>query len=296
MKLEEYGVSKFTGRIILLVIGVIAAYSIFVVINQTRSSSTTHVDGRYIPAKTQAGSDICNEGVDVDLLCIEFLIYEGIDDDAKKLMSSGIEAIASRYTFTEPELTVNWAGFGSEGGLNNYVGVLAWHQYLSNRDDVISDLCQFIGVSKEYRDGCIDGVEGVVLNTSGWEKDLTGSYIMGDSSDNGHLILLNEYTFDIAKEFADIKANDPRITIGHEYFHLYQRVHTLNMLKASDNELPPEGPYWLTEGTAEYGAYKTASDEDWINWDYQVFEAVNNVKWATDMLSLIHISEPTRPY
>ena len=153
MKLEEYGVSKFTGRIILLVIGVIAAYSIFVVINQTRSSPITHVDGKYIPAKTQAGSDICNEGIDVDLLCIEFLIYEGIDDDAKKLMASGIEAIASRYAFTEPELTVNWAGFGSEGGLNNYVGVLAWHQYLSNRDDVISDLCQFIGVSKEYRDG-----------------------------------------------------------------------------------------------------------------------------------------------
>ena len=83
MKLEEYGVSKLTARIILLVIGLIAAYSIFVVINQTRSSSTTHIDGKYIPAKTQAGSDICNEGIDVDLLCIEFLIYEGIDDDAK---------------------------------------------------------------------------------------------------------------------------------------------------------------------------------------------------------------------
>ena len=75
--------NKFILVTFLSVIGLIAAVIIIVVISETRLSSPTHVDGRYIPAKTQAGSDICNEGIDVDLLCIEFLIYEGIDDDAK---------------------------------------------------------------------------------------------------------------------------------------------------------------------------------------------------------------------
>ena len=288
--------NKFILVTFLSVIGLIAAVIIIVVISETRLSSPTHVDGRYIPAKTQAGSNICNEGIDVDLLCIEFLIYEGIDDDAKKLMASGIEAIASRYTFTEPELTVDWAGFGSEGGLNNYLGVVVWHRSLSNKDDVINDLCQFIGVSKEYRDGCIDGVEGLVLSDHLENDNIAGSYFPVDDADNGHLIVLNETTFNanprsLAGVEIKLQSNDPRTTAAHEYFHFYQRVHTLNMLKASDNEFPTEGPYWLIEGAAEYGSYKTASDEGWFDWDYEVWLALEEVKVVMEMYPDISLTD-----
>lgn len=285
--------NKFGVRTFLSVIGLIAAVIIIVVISETCSSpSVTHVDGRYIPAKTQAGSNICNEGIDVELLCIEFLIYDGIDDDAKKLISSGIEAIASKYKFTEPELTVDWAGFGSEGGLNNYLGVLAWHRTLSNKDDVISDLCQFLSVSKEYRDGCVDGIEEAVLSDSRWEEGMLGQYLMSDANDNGHLIILNEATFDpsIGGYQVDLEVNDPRVTMAHEYFHLYQKVHTLNMLKASDNELPTEGPYWLSEGTAEYGAVLTASAEGWAGWDFETWRIVNTIKNVMDEYPDISLS------
>ena len=38
-------------------------------------SVSTHEKAELIPAKTMAGSEVCNDGIDVNILCVELLQY-----------------------------------------------------------------------------------------------------------------------------------------------------------------------------------------------------------------------------
>ena len=75
-------------------------------------SVSTHEQAELIPAKTMAGSEVCNDGIDVNIICVELLQYEGFRDSGIDSIIEGLEDGIRKYPLTEKELTVGWVGFG----------------------------------------------------------------------------------------------------------------------------------------------------------------------------------------
>ena len=121
-------------------------------------SVSTHEKAELIPAKTMAGSEVCNDGIDVNILCVELLQYEGFRDSGIDSIIEGLEDGIRKYPLTEKELTVGWAGFGSEGGLINYLGVVLYNPKESVIEDIAEDRCKYTAVAHEYRALCIDSL------------------------------------------------------------------------------------------------------------------------------------------
>ena len=237
-------------------------------------SVSTHEQAELIPAKTMAGSEVCNDGIDVNILCVELLQYEGFRDSDIDSIIGGLEDGIRKYPLTEKELTVGWAGFGSEGGLINYLGVVLWNTKEDVISDIAIDLCQYTGVAREYRALCTQGVEDS-LNPISNNDTVLGVYIEISDIDNGHTILIKESAFDSNRDIREV--------VAHEYFHMYQRVHDKHNMSesmlANKNQFPTRGPYWFIEGSAEYSALITANDNGWLNMKDQLQSSINEISY-----------------
>ena len=238
-------------------------------------SVSTHEEAELIPAKTMAGSEVCNDGIDVKILCVEILEYEGFRNSGKDVIIEGLESVIRKYSLTEKELTVGWVGFGSEGGLINYLGVVLWNTKEDVINDIAIDLCQYTGVAREYRALCTEGLENS-LNPIINNDNVLGGYLEINDIDNGHTILIKDSTFDSNRDVREI--------IAHEYFHMYQRVHDkYNMSESmltNKNKFPTRGPYWFIEGSAEYSALITANDNGWLNMKDQLQSDINEISYC----------------
>ena len=250
-------------------------------------SVSTHEEAELIPAKTMAGSEICNDGIDVKILCVEILEYKGFRNsgrnNGKDLIIEGLEAAIRKYPLTEKELTVDWVGFGSEGGSINYLGVVLYNPKESVMEDIAEDLCQYTRVVPEYRAFCVQSRLSLFekINPKEFVK---GGYIQITDIDNGHTILVKDstfFTFDWEREVREI--------VAHEYFHMYQKVHDkhntspiLHLTTVGNKyAFPSKGAYWFIEGSAEYSRLVTGNDNGWSNMKDQLQSAINEISYST---------------
>ena len=240
-------------------------------------SVSTHEKAELIPAKTMAGSEVCNDGIDVNILCVELLQYEGFRDSGIDSIIEGLEDGIRKYPLTEKELTVGWAGFGSEGGLINYLGVVLYNPKESVIEDIAEDRCKYTAVAHEYRALCIDSL--IDSHNKKSEQTFLGAYMSITNIDSGHTILLKDEIND-----SDIK-RDIRSIAVHEYFHMYQRVHDKHNMAQSmmedynHHEVPTDGAYWFIEGSSEYASVVTGNDNGWMNMKDHLRLMINEISY-----------------
>ena len=228
----------------------------------------THINGDLIPKLTSAGTDECDDRIEKSLFCVEILSYEGVSQIAIDRTIQGVSALADQYAVKEEELHKTWTGFGSDGGIQNYVGVVLWHSEKSDREKIKQDACQFRVVASAPNvpadnDQCMKSIDDA-LDFS--EK--AAMQVSGTKRNNGYIIYLSEYAWKwYPTGRLHNKLNDPKKIAAHEFMHSYQGTHTNNMSYKSNNLIPNEGPIWFVEGSAEYAAIRSTSIKGWVNWE-----------------------------
>ena len=64
-------------------------------------SVSTHEQAELIPAKTMAGSEVCNDGIDVNIICVELLQYQGFRDSGIDSIIEGLEDGIRKYPMVQ---------------------------------------------------------------------------------------------------------------------------------------------------------------------------------------------------
>ena len=231
----------------------------------------THINGDLIPKLTTAGSDECDNRIEESPFCVEILSYEGVSQIAVDQVINGMNALADYYIVSEEELQKPWSGFGPDGGLQNYVGVILWHSEKSDREMIKKDACQFRIVASAPNVPsddmqCIKSIDAALEFS-----EQAAMHVSGTKANNGFIIYFSEYAWKwYPTGRLHNKLNDPRKISAHEFMHSYQATHTNNMTIQSPDLIPNEGPVWFVEGSAEYAAIRSTSLKGWGNWRQMV--------------------------
>lgn len=231
----------------------------------------THINGDLIPKLTSAGSDECDNRIEESPFCVEILSYEGVSQIAVDQVINGMNALADYYIVREEELQKPWSGFGPDGGLQNYVGVILWHSEKSDREMIKKDACQFRIVASAPNVPsddiqCIKSIDAALEFS-----EQAAMHVSGTKANNGFIIYFSEYAWKwYPTGRLHNKLNDPRKISAHEFMHSYQATHTNNMTIQSPDLIPNEGPVWFVEGSAEYAAIRSTALKGWGNWRQMV--------------------------
>ncbi|MFL2756906.1 MAG: zinc ribbon domain-containing protein [Dehalococcoidia bacterium] len=204
-------------------------------------------DSDLIPSKTFAGSDVCNDGIALEFICVELLEYLGFDSTYVVEIISGLELIISNYHLTKEDFTVRVDTFNSNDRVVNYVGIVLYNSDNSDLHLIVSDVCKFTLVNLD-QSMCISSVNRLFKQTI--DLKLAGIYAPITTADNGHLLIINQSNIETSEYYIEL--------ISHEYFHLYQGVHSDMSPPYTEedfNKMYNQGPFWLMEGTAEYASF-----------------------------------------
>ena len=126
------------------------------------------------------------------------------------------------------------------------------------------------GKIRIYLPGDLDTIAAITSALTGWSLERSRAYwnpgfaMAGESGvPDGSWIITNTFS----SNYASTNPESRMKVAAHEIFHAYQKALSALRTGGSDDDVPPAGPRWLTEGSAEFFAYKAMDAGGVLSYD-----------------------------